>query len=243
MHQNLRERQRKPLVCDGLRLQRSSRRAAQSGRAVPSGVAVYASSALSGAQSSRQLSRANASGENQAEKFNRVRQQTHPAPFRARRAVGSRTRAHASCSQQVGRAVPSRAAAYASSALSGAQSSRQPHTSERLPRKSSRKSIAVVCGSVRIQRPFGRAEQSAAAHERTPPRKSSRKSIAVVCGSVHIQRPFGRAERSATAHERTRPRKSSRQSIAVVSGSVRIQRPFGRAEQSAAAHERTSQVR
>jgi len=64
--------------------------------------------------------------------------------------------------------VRSCAAAYASSALSGAQSSRQPHTSERLLFKSSRESSAVVCGSVRIQRPFWRAEKSAAAHDRTP---------------------------------------------------------------------------
>ena len=70
---------------------------------------------------------------------------------------------------QSGRAVPSFVAAYASSALSGAQRNRQPHTSERLRRKSSRQSRAILRCSVRFQRPFGRAEQSAAAHERTPP--------------------------------------------------------------------------
>jgi len=115
----------------------------------------YSSRALSGTQRS------------QAEPCRPVWQPTLRAPFRARRAVDSRTRASTSGSNQVGRAVPSRAAAYPSSAFSGAQSSRQPHTSKHLPRKSSRQSIAGVCDSIRIQRPFGRAEHSVAAHERT----------------------------------------------------------------------------
>jgi len=89
---------------------------------VHSHATAYSSSALSGAQRS------------QAEQCGRVRQRTHPAPFRARRAVGSRTRVNASCSNQVGRAVPSCAAAYASSALSVAQSSRQPRTNELVKR-------------------------------------------------------------------------------------------------------------
>jgi len=177
----------------------------QASRALPSRVVAYASSALSGAQSSRQLhtserlrrkssrqsrtvprgserfqhpfgraeqsaaahERAPPTQIKQAEPCRPVWQRTLPAPFQARRAVGNRTRANASRANHVGRALPSLAAADASNAFSGAQSSRQPHTSERLPRKSSRQSISVVCGRVRIRRRFGRAKQSAAAHERT----------------------------------------------------------------------------
>jgi len=104
---------------------------------------------------------------NQAEPCRPVWQLTLQALFRARKAVGSRTRASTSRSKQVGRAVPSRAAAHACSAFSDAQSSRQSHTSKHLSRKSSRQSISGVCDSIRIQRSFGRAEHSVAAHERT----------------------------------------------------------------------------
>jgi len=146
------------------RLRRKSRRQS---RAVPSGSVRFQRPFRRAEQSAAARKRSPPAQIKQAEQYGRVQQRTHPAPFRAHRAVGSRTRASASCSNKVGRALPSCAAACASSALSGAQSSRQQHTSERLPRKSSRKSIADVCGSVRIQCPFGRAEQSAAAHERT----------------------------------------------------------------------------